>query len=47
VFEHVLTNAEGAAMPALPVPLDPAFRAAPAAAIASPALGADNKTYVA
>ena len=47
VFDHVLTNAEGAVMPALPVPLDPAFRAAPAAAIASPALGADNKTYVA
>ena len=47
VFDHVLANPEGAAMPALPVPLDPAFRAAPAAAIASPALGADNKTYVA
>jgi crotonobetainyl-CoA:carnitine CoA-transferase CaiB-like acyl-CoA transferase len=47
VFDHVLTNPEGAAMPALPVPLDPAFRAAPAAAIASPALGADSKTYVA
>jgi hypothetical protein len=47
VFRHVLTNPEGAAMPALPVPLDPAFRAAPAAAIASPALGADNETYLA
>jgi alpha-methylacyl-CoA racemase len=47
VFHHVLTNPEGAAMPALPVPLDPAFRAAPAAAIAAPALGADNKTYLA
>jgi hypothetical protein len=33
-------------MPALPVPLDPGFRAAPEAAIASPALGADNKTYL-
>ena len=32
---------------ALPVPLDPAFRAAPAAAIAAPALGADNKRYLA
>jgi len=47
VFRHVLTNPEGAAMPALPMPLDPAFRAAPAAAIAAPALGADNKTYLA
>ena len=46
-FRVSLTNPEGAAMPALPVPLDPAFRAAPAAAIASPALGADSKTYVA
>jgi hypothetical protein len=42
----VLANAEGATMPALPVPLDPGFRAAPETAIASPALGADNKTYV-
>jgi crotonobetainyl-CoA:carnitine CoA-transferase CaiB-like acyl-CoA transferase len=47
VFRHMLTNAEGAAMPALPVPLDAGFRAAPAAAIAAPALGADNKTYLA
>jgi crotonobetainyl-CoA:carnitine CoA-transferase CaiB-like acyl-CoA transferase len=47
VFHRVLTNPEGAAMPALPVPLDPGFRAAPATAIASPALGADNKTYLA
>jgi alpha-methylacyl-CoA racemase len=47
VFRHVLANPEGATMPALPVPLAPAFRAAPAAAIASPALGADNTTYLA
>jgi len=47
VFQHVLTNPEGATMPALPVPLDPDFRATPAAAIASPALGADNKKYLA
>lgn len=46
VFRHVLANAEGATMPALPVPLDPGFRAAPEPAIASPALGADNKTYL-
>jgi alpha-methylacyl-CoA racemase len=46
VFQHVLVNPEGATMPALPVPLDPGFRAAPEAAIASPALGADNKAYL-
>jgi alpha-methylacyl-CoA racemase len=47
VFRHVLANPEGATMPALPVPLASAFRAAPTAAIASPALGADNTTYLA
>jgi alpha-methylacyl-CoA racemase len=47
VFHHVLANPEGATMPALPVPLDPGFRATPAAAVASPALGADNKKYLA
>jgi alpha-methylacyl-CoA racemase len=47
VFRHVLANPEGATMPALPLPLDPAFRASPAAAIASPALGADNEKYLA
>src|SRR5262249_52189364 len=46
VFDHVLSNPEGATMPALPVPLDPGFRAPPAAAIASPALGADNEEYL-
>ena len=45
VFAHVLANADGATMAALPVPLDPGFRAPPADAVASPALGADNKTY--
>lgn len=47
VFRYVLANPEGATMPALPVPLDPGFRAAPAAVIASPALGADNEQYLA
>ncbi len=47
VFGHVLTNSEGATMPALPLPLDPAFRASPVAAIASPALGVDNEKYLA
>jgi hypothetical protein len=46
VFHHVLANPDGASMPALPVPLDPGFRAPPEAAIASPALGADNKAYL-
>jgi crotonobetainyl-CoA:carnitine CoA-transferase CaiB-like acyl-CoA transferase len=46
VFDYVLANPEGAIMPALPLPLDGAFRASPAAAIASPALGADNATYL-
>src|SRR5262249_3625632 len=40
LFRHLLANSAGDTMPALPVPLDPGFRAAPAAAIASPALGA-------
>jgi alpha-methylacyl-CoA racemase len=45
VFAHVLANPEGATMPALPLPLDPGFRAPPAATVASPAVGADNKDY--
>ena len=45
VFAHVLANADGATMAALPVPLDPGFRAPPATAVASPSLGADNKKY--
>jgi crotonobetainyl-CoA:carnitine CoA-transferase CaiB-like acyl-CoA transferase len=47
VFDHVLANPEGATMPALPLPLDSGFRAPAAAAIASPALGADSKKYLA
>jgi hypothetical protein len=43
----VLANPEGATMPALPLPLDPGFRAPATAAIASPALGADGKKYLA
>ena len=43
---HALANPEGAIMPALPVPLDGAFRASGATAIASPALGADNERYL-
>jgi len=43
VLDHVLANPDGATMPALPLPLDPGFRAPPGAAIAAPALGAGNK----
>ncbi len=46
VFESVLANSEGAIMPALPLPLENAFRLSPATAIASPALGADNERYL-
>ena len=46
VLDHVLANSDGATMPALPLPLDPGFRAPPAAPIAAPALGADNKDYL-
>ena len=46
LFDHVLVNSEGARIPALPVPLDPGFRAPPADAIAAPALGAHNDAYL-
>src|SRR5262245_20495311 len=46
LFEHKLANAQGTTMPALPLPLDPGFRAPPAQAIAAPALGADNEHYL-
>ena len=43
LFAHVLTNEAGARMPALPVPISDAFRAAPAEAKSAPALGAHNR----
>jgi len=46
LFAHVLANPDGATMPALPLPLDPGFRAPPAEAIASPVLGAANEDYL-
>jgi crotonobetainyl-CoA:carnitine CoA-transferase CaiB-like acyl-CoA transferase len=46
LFAYKLVNAEGAVIPALPVPIDPAFRAPPDAPLAAPALGADNDTYL-
>ncbi|TIL32453.1 MAG: CoA transferase [Mesorhizobium sp.] len=42
IFEHMLINEEGARMPALPVPIDAAFRADPQTAIGAPALGSEN-----
>lgn len=43
VFAHRLANEEGAAMPALPVPIDAAFRAPPQASLPAPALGGDDE----
>ncbi len=45
VFDHLLANADGATMPALPVPLAPGFRGPTATPIAAPALGAHNREY--
>jgi len=42
LFDHVLVNEDGRTLPALPVPIDSAFRAPPETAIAAPALGAKN-----
>lgn len=42
LFAHRLANAEGASMPALPVPIDPAFRRPPGVPVAAPALGAGH-----
>ncbi len=45
VFGHVLARADGATMPALPVPVDPAFRGPAGAPVAAPALGAHDADY--
>ena len=42
LFEHKVSGASGATMPALPVPIDPAFRARQKI-MPLPTLGADNK----
>lgn len=39
LFAHAVTNETGASIPALPVPIDPGFRADPAKPLASPKLG--------
>jgi hypothetical protein len=41
LFAHKVVAANGTAMPALPLPLDPGFRAAPRA-VATTRPGADN-----
>lgn len=41
LFAHKVSGPSGATMPALPVPIDPAFRAPPAAAKPVPKLGAE------
>jgi crotonobetainyl-CoA:carnitine CoA-transferase CaiB-like acyl-CoA transferase len=43
LFAHVVINEAGARMPALPVPISGAFRAAPSEAKSAPALGAHNR----
>lgn len=46
LFRHPLANEAGEVMPALPVPVDPAFRASPEQALSAPPLGADNTAYL-
>ncbi|HVZ51288.1 MAG TPA: CaiB/BaiF CoA-transferase family protein [Pseudolabrys sp.] len=46
LFAHTLVNAQGATIPALPVPVDSAFRGPAQAAVAAPALGAHNADYL-
>jgi crotonobetainyl-CoA:carnitine CoA-transferase CaiB-like acyl-CoA transferase len=43
LFDHTLANEAGQVMPALPVPIDDAFRGEPSQVLASPSLGQDNK----
>ena len=47
LFAHKLANEQGATVPALPVPVDPAFRAPADTTVAAPALGAHNADYIA
>jgi crotonobetainyl-CoA:carnitine CoA-transferase CaiB-like acyl-CoA transferase len=46
IFGHVLVNEAGDTLPALPVPIDAAFRAPNNQGAAAPALGADNGAYL-
>ena len=45
LFRHVLSNDRGDVLPALPVPIDPAYRSPPEQALVAPALGAHNNDY--
>jgi len=42
LFAHKVINAEGDSIAAVPVPIDPAFRARPDEPVAAPVIGADN-----
>ena len=46
LFQHSVSNAEGAAIIALPVPIDPAFRTHVTVPVSAPALGAHNAAYL-
>ena len=46
LFAHKLANEQSAAIPALPVPVDTAFRAPAETPVAAPALGAHNADYI-
>ncbi len=45
LFAHQVVNESGARVPALPVPIGPAFRNDPRHAVGAPALGADNAAF--
>jgi len=46
LFAHKLANAQGAVIPALPVPVNAGFRAPADTPVAAPALGAHNADYI-
>lgn len=46
LFDHALANGSGKRIPALPMPVAPAFRGSPDEARAAPQVGADNERYL-
>jgi crotonobetainyl-CoA:carnitine CoA-transferase CaiB-like acyl-CoA transferase len=46
LFRHGLANEQGATIPALPVPINPGFRAASGGVFDAPQLGASNQDYL-
>jgi crotonobetainyl-CoA:carnitine CoA-transferase CaiB-like acyl-CoA transferase len=46
LFDHVLSSDDGRTLPALPVPIAPAFRSVPGEPLSAPALGAHNEEYL-